>query len=200
MSFPLDRCGAVIIAGGKSIRMGKCKALLEIQGETMLSRLTRQLSQFSEVILSANDPALAKGLPVRYIPDIYKGAGPAAGLHAALSATYNDALFCVPCDMPYFDPKLIDILLNSFSFPLNGVICQDGSGHLHPLCGVYSKKVLPLLQKQLEDQEYRMSSIVKELNCCILNTSNILPDKVFFFFFIQEEFHNVVTDKEFFRE
>ena len=180
MALKIERCGAVILAGGHAKRMGRCKALLEIQGETMLSRLTRQLSPFSELLLSANDPALARGLPVRYVPDIYVDAGPAGGLHATLSASSRGALFCVPCDMPNFDPALIDVLLAGFTPEADAIICRDGTGRLHPLCGIYSKRALPVLHEYLECREYRMTAIAKGLRCIILDTGSILPDSVFF--------------------
>lgn len=195
MAFPIERCGAVILAGGHSKRMGRCKALLVLQGETMLSRLTRQLASFPELLLSANDPELARGLPVKYVPDICRDAGPAAGLHAALSTASSDALFCVPCDMPNFDPALIDMLLARFTPDADAVICRDGSGRFHPLCGIYSKKALPVLQDRLESREYRMSAITKELRCLVLNTGGILPDSVFFNMNTPEAFRLVAADQ-----
>ena len=80
MMLSQECCGVVILAGGRSRRMGTCKALLTIEGETMLSRLTRQLDDFQEKLLSTNTPALAEGLPLKPVPDIYPGAGPLAGL------------------------------------------------------------------------------------------------------------------------
>lgn len=180
MSFPIERCGAVILAGGHAKRMGRCKALLVIQGETMLARLARQLAPFPELFLSANAPELARDLPVRYIPDIYVEAGPAAGLHAALSAASSEALFCVPCDMPNFDPALIDILLARFTPDTDAVICRDGSGRLHPLCGIYSKRALPVIRSHLERRESRMTVIAENLRCSIVDTGHILPDSTFF--------------------
>ena len=195
MAFPIERCGAVILAGGQSKRMGRCKALLEIQGETMVSRLARQLSRFSELLLSANDPALARGLPVRCVPDIYKNAGPAAGLHSALSAASSDALFCVPCDIPNFNPAMIDMLLAHFRTDINAVICRDGSGRLHPLCGIYSKRALPVLREHLEQGEHRMTAISEALGCLVIDTGPILPDSTFFNMNTPEAYRLAMTDQ-----
>ena len=180
MSFPAEECGAVILAGGSSRRMGRCKALLTIQGETLLSYFTRQLSPFSEILLSANDPNLAQGLPVLYVPDLYRGAGPAGGLHAALSAASGGALFCVPCDMPNFDPALIPLLLAHFTPGTDAILCRDGNGRLHPLCGIYSKRAIPVLESLLGRGEHRMTVIAERLRCRIADTGHILPDCVFF--------------------
>ena len=77
----------------------------------MLSRLTRQLDDFQEKLLSTNTPALAEGLPLTPVPDFYPGAAPLAGLHAALSVSRSSVLFCIPCDMPNFIPTLPRLLL-----------------------------------------------------------------------------------------
>ena len=72
--------GAVILAGGHSRRMGQCKAKMVIGGETLLARTVRQLADFPELWLSANDPGLAEGLPVLLAADRYPDAGPLAGI------------------------------------------------------------------------------------------------------------------------
>lgn len=161
----------------------------------MLSRLVRQLSCFPELLLSANDPGLARGLPVRCVPDLWENAGPAAGLHAALSAASGGALFCVPCDIPNFDPVLIQVLLARFTPDMNGVICRDGSGRLHPLCGIYSKGALPVLRGHLERGEHRMTLIAEALHCSIADTGHILPDSTFFNMNTPEAYRLAVTDQ-----
>ena len=97
MAVKLTRqtCGVVILAGGQSRRMGRCKALLEINGESLLSHLCAQLSDFEERWISVNDPVLGKGLPFRPVADIYQNAGPMGGLHAALRSSQKAALLCV---------------------------------------------------------------------------------------------------------
>ena len=87
MALTPANCGAVILAGGRSSRMGRCKALLELDGETLISRLAGELSAFDELLISSNDEALAAGLPGRVVRDVFPGCGPLAGLHESLSAT-----------------------------------------------------------------------------------------------------------------
>ena len=76
MSITKEKCGAVLLAGGKSRRMGQCKALLEVEGETLLQRTVRMLAAFEELWLSTNDPALSEGLPVRLVFSLANSAAP----------------------------------------------------------------------------------------------------------------------------
>lgn len=188
MTLTSKTCGAVLLAGGQSRRMGSCKALLMVQGETMLSRLCRQLEDFDEKLLSANDPALVQGLPLTLVPDFYRGAGPLGGLHAALAATEKEAVFCVPCDLPNVTKELPRLLLEHFPEEADVMVCRDGNGRIHPLCGIYRKRVLPVIRAQLEADERRMRMLLEKVKCAYLDTAEYLPDDTFYNMNTHEDF------------
>ncbi|MEW6981404.1 molybdenum cofactor guanylyltransferase [Colwelliaceae bacterium 6471] len=100
----------VILAGGKSSRMGKDKATLSIDNETMLERNTKLLESIGvdQVVISRNEPG--------YLADLYPGHGPMAGIHSALNdtkcITKDNALIIVPIDMPLLDHQLLTELVN----------------------------------------------------------------------------------------
>ena len=178
MALTTQNCGAVILAGGQSRRMGRCKALLPLDGETLLARMARQLSAFDELLLSANDFSLAEGLPVRTVPDQYSGDGPLAGLHAALSATKKDYLLCVSCDLPLFTADAANCLLREFPEGADAMACVDSTGRVHPLCGIYAKSALPVFQRQLEQGRFRMKELLELLDCRSFFTTGYFPDRV----------------------
>ena len=170
--------GAVILAGGRSRRMGQCKAELVIGGETLLAHTVRQLAGFPELWLSANDPKLAEGLPVRLAVDRHPGAGPLAGLEAALSAADCDALVCVPCDLPNLTADVPRLLTERFSPALDALVLADSGGRLHPLCGVYHRRALPAIRRQLERGERRVLDLLLHLRWDSL--SGEIPDRVLY--------------------
>ena len=170
--------GAVILAGGRSRRMGQCKAELVLGGETLLARTVRQLADCSELWLSANDPKLAEGLPVRLAVDRYPGAGPLAGLEAVLSAAVCDALVCVPCDLPNLTADVPRMLAERFSPELDALVLADSGGRLHPLCGVYHRRALPAIRRQLEQGERRVLDLLPHLRWARL--SGVVPDRVLY--------------------
>lgn len=170
--------GAVILAGGRSRRMGQCKAELIIGGEPLLAHTVRQLADFSELWLSANDPKLAEGLPVRLAADRYPGAGPLAGLEAVLSATACDALVCVPCDLPNLTADVPRLLAERFSPELDALVLADSTGRVHPLCGVFHRRTLPAIRRQLEHGERRVLDLLPHLRWACL--SGEVPDRVLY--------------------
>ena len=179
MPLTKDRCTPVILAGGASRRMGTCKALLEINGETMLARICRQLSGFERVLLSTGDPTLAEGLSVECTADLYPGMGPLAGLHAAFSAVDSEALLVLPCDLPFFTEQAAEHLLDHMPEDADALVCIDSTGRIHPLCGIYRRSVLPALEARLQARELRVMSFLYSLNWKGLQDAEILPDKLF---------------------
>ena len=180
MAISLERCGAVILCGGQSRRMGTCKALLPIDGEPVLRRLAGVLSFFEERLLSANDTALGEGLSWTLVEDRFPGLGPGAGLHAALLAAKKETLLCVPCDLPAFSEQAARCLLAQFPQDCAAMVCRDGTGRIHPLCGIYTKQMLPALERRLAAGCCRMTELLEDAPTAVLDTTGLLPDDVFF--------------------
>ena len=180
MAIPAERCGAVILCGGQSRRMGTCKALLTVDGVPALHRLAGELSFFEERLLSADDAALGAGLSWTLVEDRFPGLGPGAGLHAALLASKKDALLCVPCDLPAFSEQAARCLLFHFPQDCAAMVCRDGAGQLHPLCGIYTRRMLPALERRLAAGRCRMMELLEDAPTAVLDTGALLPDDVFF--------------------
>lgn len=180
MAISPERCGAVILCGGQSRRMGRCKARLMVDGVPVLRRLAGELSFFEERLLSANDAALGAGLSWTVVEDRFPGLGPGAGLHAALLAAKKEALLCVPCDLPAFTEQAARCLLSRFPRDCAAMVCRDGTGRLHPLCGIYTRRMLPALERRLSAGCCRMTELLEDAPTVVLDTAPLLPDDVFF--------------------
>jgi molybdopterin-guanine dinucleotide biosynthesis protein A len=141
---------AVILAGGKSLRMGRNKALLELGGETLIRRLYSSLdTAFDEVLISANDPETYDFLDAAFVPDIYEAGGCLAGLHAGLLSARGESCFFAACDMPFVNIDLVRYL-GSFSAEYDLVVPVSRSG-LEPLHAFYSRSCLPHIERQLDE-------------------------------------------------
>src|SRR5258706_13608630 len=97
MSSPRS-VAAAIIAGGEGPRLGGVeKAALEIGGRSIAARTLEVVrGAFERVVVVANAPGVWAGLGVEVVPDVFRGAGPLAGVHAALvAAAEASAIVCV---------------------------------------------------------------------------------------------------------
>lgn len=195
MALTTAECGAVILCGGASRRMGTCKGLLTLDGRTILSRLIGELSDFDERLLSANDPSLARGLDLKPVADVYPGAGPGAGLHAALLASSHEALLCLPCDLPCFTAEAARILLSHFPEGRAAMVCRDGAGRLHPLCGIYTRAALPALERRLRSGSCPMRAVAADVGAAVLDTAPLLDDRVFFNMNTPEDYRQVCRER-----
>lgn len=131
----------IILAGGRSSRMGRDKSLLELNNETIIERTVRELKDVTDEIVIASNSNMKYGLPgITEVPDIYPGRGPLAGLHAGLAAVKNQYAFVISCDMPFFIKELAIFLLTKRDS--YDVVVPRVQGWLQPLCAVYSRQCL----------------------------------------------------------
>ena len=103
---PLPDLTGVLLAGGRSRRMGRDKAQLEIAGKTLFERSLELLREFCATVLIAGDrPDLARpGLPA--LPDLYPGSA-LGGLYTGLAAAQTEWILVAPCDMPFPDRRIV---------------------------------------------------------------------------------------------
>ncbi len=148
---------AVILAGGRSSRMGSNKALLPYRGGRFIEAIHRQLAElFDEVLLVTNTPEQYAFLPCRKVPDLFPGLGALAGLHAGLHHAATPHIFAVACDMPYLNDTLIRRLSQLRSEA--DVIIPEGENGAEPLHALYGKACLFPMADALAADERRIIS------------------------------------------
>ena len=133
-----------IMLGGRSTRMGRDKALVELGGRTLLDRaLDRWREYGAGVQLSVGNPerrAMApKGMPA--VADFYPDRGPLGGLHAGLRTCPTPLLLLTAVDCPFLTPALADGLLAAIGTADASVYTLDGRPQ--PLFGLYRRTCLP---------------------------------------------------------
>lgn len=164
------KIGCIILAGGKSSRMGEDKALLEYEGKFFIERIAEELSFFNEKIIARGNNSVLTGfadLNWRIIPDIYPDHGPMGGLHASLKECESDAMFVVTCDMPLITGELAERVCNELNTNNNisnhdAVIVVTSEGKYHPLCGVYRKELYKNMEDYLKQDNNRMMAVLKK--------------------------------------
>jgi molybdopterin-guanine dinucleotide biosynthesis protein A len=158
-------CCAIILAGGLNTRMkGRNKAFLKIDGRTILDRLLASLqSAFSEILLVTRQPDQYTGYFLRLVEDIHEERSSLTGIHAGLVHAKAAFGFTVPCDIPFLQPDLIRLLLDELE-PTLDIVVPFYDGHYQPLCAIYSKRCIPLIEKQLASSDYKISHLFERVH------------------------------------
>ena len=142
----------VILAGGKSLRMGTDKAVLMVGREKMVEHIAHMLQRIlPEVLISSNDPETCRNLGLPVVTDILDNKVPLCGIHAALSAAKHEYVFVIACDMPFVEDRLVSLLIQEgegydVAVPRHG-------GYLEPLVAVYRKNCIPAIEKYLFEEK-----------------------------------------------
>jgi len=154
---------AVIIAGGKSSRMGKDKALLPFGSFPTLSQFQfeRLKPWFKHLYLSAKVNKF--DFPCRVISDKTEVSSPLVALCSILENIPQEQVFILSVDAPFVSKKVIDKILRSNESSYDAIIAQSPSG-IQPLCGLYKKSLLPLIHKQLEANNHKLHTLLSSVN------------------------------------
>jgi len=133
---------AWILAGGQSSRMGADKALIEIDGLSLVQRVAAETGKICGFTAVVGDPKKYAGLGLPVFPDRFAGKGPLAGMESALSATKAEWNLIVACDMPALDPALLESLFEAAEAQPEADCAMPayGDGRFEPLCAVYHRR------------------------------------------------------------
>ncbi|WP_280770009.1 molybdenum cofactor guanylyltransferase [Salipaludibacillus daqingensis] len=170
----------ILLAGGKSSRMGTNKAFLVIEGERNIVRLKRKIERITKVLLLVtNDPQNFSFLELPMIEDIKKGQGPLAGMEAGLTTSQTDWNLIVACDLPFFDEKVVHVLIEKAkAAPEAQAIVPVIDGREHPLYALYHKSALRLVEENLSLGKRRIRDVLSQLRVEAITTDDLLKAKM----------------------
>lgn len=150
---------SIILAGGKSLRLGSCKAMETICGQSLVKRAIERLKTISSQILIVTSQEQAD-LPItreaEIVVDIYPGKGPLAGIYTGLLASELPYSIVVACDMPFLSVELLRYLIE-LSEGFDAVIPRLEEGKIEPLHAVYSRKCINTIRAELECDHLKIS-------------------------------------------
>ena len=180
----------VILSGGKSLRMGKDKAFVEIDGIPIIHQIVSLFNDlFEETVIVTNQKELYKGLGIRTVSDIIPNMGVLGGLYTGLVCSTFFYSFCVACDMPFLKESVIGYLIQrKEGYDVAVAMTTDG---LQPLHAVYSKNCIQPIQQTLAEGHYKILDFYPLVRIRTIGDAEILrldPER--------ESFINVNTPEE----
>ncbi|MNW53937.1 Molybdenum cofactor guanylyltransferase [compost metagenome] len=161
----------IILAGGRSSRMGSNKALLPLAGDPLIKRLTKELeAAVDHIVIAGGNHNVYGHLGAEVVPDIFPGKGPLSGIHAGMSASPALWSLVVACDMPFADLRVfrrlaelaIEAEAKQSEERIEAIVPQI-EGRIHPLLAVYRHSALSALSKELAHGHLKVTKWVESL-------------------------------------
>ncbi len=157
---------AIVLAGGKSTRLGRDKASEPLLGVPLLQRVLDSLAGLAAevVIVRAKGQKLPELTPIgglRVVEDLDPETGPLGGIYTGLDAIAAPSGLAVACDMPLLRPALLAELLRLVG--RYDAVTPVSGGMRQPLCAVYSKACLGAIRRRLDAGDYRLTALLDDL-------------------------------------
>ena len=172
----------VIFAGGKSSRMGKDKSLLPFHGKPLVRYQFDRLSEiFGKVFISSKTPKFDFEAPL--ILDSSEIFAPTPAFLDIFE--YFEEFFAIAVDSPFVDGVVIDTLIQAAKDNPKADAIIAKTDFPHPLIGIYRKSILPLIQKAIQNESYKLNAILRQ------------ADTKFVVFEEEEKFFNINYPEDF---
>lgn len=157
-------CAGYVLAGGRSTRMGRDKALLTVEGQTLLARAAAAVQEAAGSVVIVGPRERYRGLGYEVIEDRFPGAGPLAGIEAALAHSEAEWNLITACDMPGLNAVgLRGLLARRAEFPEADVLLPEQGGYAQPLCAVYRTSALGRIREALDGGEMKILRAIEPL-------------------------------------
>lgn len=148
-----------ILAGGKGRRMGgKEKLYLQYEGKYLALRTMEALDMLENHYISVADIPKIRIRNAQWITDLYKDEGPLGGILSGLLQCPEKALFVVPCDMFGLERNLAERMIQAYIRKGKPVFLK-GREEMSPFPGIYTKEMIPVIERQRMSKNYRMRSL-----------------------------------------
>jgi molybdopterin-guanine dinucleotide biosynthesis protein A len=166
------KISAGILAGGKSSRMGENKAFLEFGEEPFLYRISRICSRHEDILISVDDLKKYPDLPYPAVADEKQGFGPLEGIYQLLSHVKHPYCLIVATDMPLLTEEFLSAFEDRLTGTEDCMILRAG-GRIHPLCGVYKKTVIPVLEQMRRQELHKIRLLYERVNTTYMDLEEL---------------------------
>lgn len=152
---------AFILIGGKSERFGSHKWQATIKGESVLNRIWNSCDSIENRLIIGKEKPHNFDKP--FIEDDLPINAPINGLYTALKNSKTDWILLLSCDLPLIDSQIINLLGKHLDKQAD-VIVPIANGKTQVTCGYYNKRILPLVNNEIQNGNYSLFKLVQIIN------------------------------------
>lgn len=181
----------IILAGGKSSRVGQNKALLELAGKKIIEIIYGKIrNSFCEILVISNTPQDYEFLGLKTYKDIFPGLGPLAGIHSGLLNSSTERNFIISCDLPLISTEAVEYI-RDYKSDKAAVIYKMGD-YLQFLCGIYTKKCLTSIEDALISKSLKLRDFVIKIDAEKIKADRF-SDEIFFNLNTIEDYNYLIS-------
>ncbi|OHW61343.1 putative molybdenum cofactor guanylyltransferase [Andreesenia angusta] len=188
---------AVILAGGKSSRMGFNKEFLEIDGESLVKKNIEKLKTiFNEIIVVTNNPEYYESLNIITVQDIYFQKGPLSGIHASLKRSSSEYIYLLACDMPEIDIPFIKWMMDIVKREAPEISVVRRDGRIEPFNGFYSVALADRVEELLKHDKLAIRALMSEAKVEFIDLHEVQSGRdIFLNLNTQEDLHGYLEQR-----
>ena len=165
---------AIILAGGKSKRMGFDKALMEVRGQPIVGLIIKQLRKvFDDIIVVTNNPDGFSSLDVTITEDILSNSGPLGGIHAGLMLSKSKYAFLTACDMPIISAEYAKYMTEVAEEELPHAVISEKGDWIEPFHALYSRELTEDIEYNVEKGIYKIFDVLKFKNVIKISENKV---------------------------
>ena len=163
---------AFILAGGKSSRMGRDKAFLEVDGRTLLEAALGLAQTVTDDIQVVGDRGRLSAFK-NVIEDLYPNRGPLGGIHAALKSSTAELNLMLAVDLPFLEGGFLEYLVSTARQSQATVTVPRADGGLQPLCAVYRRPFAESAEQALRAGENKIDKLFVPADTRVLEENEL---------------------------
>lgn len=169
----MNQIMAFILAGGKSTRMGRDKAFLRLDGETLLSRMLKLAGTVTSEVGIVGDAEKFAAFSSFVVPDVYPDRGPLGGIHAALSAASGELNLILAVDLPFVEPEFLRYVTEQALASAAVVTVPRTKEGWQPLCAVYRRDFASIAEHALDAGKNKIDPLFAEVKTKIIDEKEL---------------------------
>ena len=149
----------IVLAGGKSTRMGTDKAFLELNGKPFITYILETVQRCTEDVFVVSTNQKLDELGVTRFPDSVPGLGPVGGIYTGLLHFKTEFNLVVACDTPFLNQDTIHCLIEGIDEKHDAFIVQC-EGIQMPLISIYRKSCLPFFTQAVDEKKLGLQKLL----------------------------------------
>lgn len=163
---------AIVLAGGRSARMGTDKAFLRLGGKALVEHVLERVACLSDdVMVVARDLDAFEGLPARLVEDVPGPPGALTGLYSGLRCAAHDLALAVACDMPFLNLKVLRYM--TLLAPGHDVVIPRIDGYLEPLHAYYRRTCLGPMEELMRQGRQKIVAFFPQVRVRVVEGKDL---------------------------